>query len=103
VHNFLNPGGAFGTAIDPRFRDSAWRTLDLPHDWAVELPFVNVDNRDVESHSYKPVNGLFPETSIGWYRKHLLFQVQIQELVFKFNLMEFSEMPISGSMVFCWQ
>ena len=22
------------------------------------------------SHGYKPVGGLFPETSIGWYRKH---------------------------------
>src|SRR6187200_1123434 len=67
---FSKSGGAFGTAIDPRFRDSAWRTLDLPHDWAVQLPFVNVDNGDVESHGYKPVGGLFPETSIGWYRKH---------------------------------
>ena len=24
----------------------------------------------MESHGYKPVGGLFPETSIGWYRKH---------------------------------
>ena len=67
---FSKSGGAAGTAIDPRFKDSAWRTLDLPHDWAVELPFVNVDNADVESHGYKPVGGLFPATSIGWYRKH---------------------------------
>jgi beta-galactosidase len=67
---FAKSGGVYGTAIDPRFRDSSWRLLDLPHDWAVELPFVNVDNRDVESHGYKPVGGLFPETSIGWYRKH---------------------------------
>ena len=67
---FSKSGGAAGTAIDPRFKDSAWRTLNLPHDWAVELPFENVDNFDVESHGYKPVGGLFPETSIGWYRKH---------------------------------
>jgi beta-galactosidase len=69
---FSKSGGAWGTAIEPRFKDSAWRTLNLPHDWAVELPFVNVDNRDVESHGYKPVGGLFPETSIGWYRKHFM-------------------------------
>src|SRR5690606_19840515 len=37
---FSKSGGAAGTAIDPRFNDSAWRKLDLPHDWAVELPFV---------------------------------------------------------------
>lgn len=67
---FSKSGGAARTAIDPRFRDSAWRTLNLPHDWAVELPFTYVDNFDVESHGYKPVGGLFPETSIGWYRKH---------------------------------
>jgi beta-galactosidase len=67
---FAKSGGAYGTAIDPRFKDTAWRSLNLPHDWAVELPFANVDNRDVESHGYKPVGGLFPETSIGWYRKH---------------------------------
>jgi beta-galactosidase len=58
---FSKSGGAWGTAIEPRFKDSAWRTLNLPHDWAVELPFVNVDNRDVESHGYKPVGGLFPK------------------------------------------
>ncbi|HEX5654218.1 MAG TPA: hypothetical protein VFX58_14150, partial [Chitinophagaceae bacterium] len=57
---FSKSGGAARTAIDPRFNDSAWRTLDLPHDWAVELPFVNVDNFDVMAHGYKPVGGLFP-------------------------------------------
>ena len=67
---FSKSGGAARTAIDPRFNDKEWRTVDLPHDWAVELPFVNVKNFDVMAHGYKPVGGLFPETSIGWYRKH---------------------------------
>ena len=67
---FSKSGSAYTTAIDPRFTDSLWRKLSLPHDWAVELPFVNVQNFDVESHGFKPVGGLFPETSIGWYRKH---------------------------------
>ena len=40
---FSKSGGAFGTAIDARFNDSSWRTLNLPHDWAVELPFAYVD------------------------------------------------------------
>jgi Arabinogalactan endo-1,4-beta-galactosidase len=66
---FSKSGGAAGTAIDPRFNDSAWRQLNLPHDWAVELPFVKSENFDVMAHGYKPVGGLFPETSIGWYRK----------------------------------
>lgn len=67
---FSKSGGAARTAIDPWFDDSKWRKLDIPHDWAVELPFVNVKNFDVMAHGYKPVGGLFPETSIGWYRKH---------------------------------
>lgn len=66
---FSKSGNGAGTAIDPKFNDSSWRNLDLPHDWAVELPFVNSPNFDVMAHGYKPVGGLFPETSIGWYRK----------------------------------
>jgi beta-galactosidase len=67
---FAKTGAAAGTAIDPKFKDESWRALDLPHDWAVELPFVNSANSDVMAHGYKPVGGMFPETSIGWYRKH---------------------------------
>lgn len=67
---FSKSGGAAKTAIDPKFDDSKWRQLNLPHDWAVELPFIYKDNFDVMAHGYKPVGGLFPETSIGWYRKH---------------------------------
>jgi beta-galactosidase len=66
---FSKTGAATGTAIDPKFNDSGWRQLQLPHDWAVELPFTNSSNFDVMAHGYKPVGGLYPETSIGWYRK----------------------------------
>jgi beta-galactosidase len=67
---FAKTGVAVSTAISQRFDDKEWRSVDVPHDWAVELPFSNVNNPDVMSHGYKPVGGLFPETSIGWYRKH---------------------------------
>lgn len=67
---FSKTGKAEGTAIDPKFSDTAWRMVCLPHDWAVELPFHEIKNFDVQSHGYKPVGGLFPETSVGWYRKH---------------------------------
>jgi beta-galactosidase len=67
---FAKSGKAEGTAIDPKFDDSQWHSLDLPHDWAVELPFVESKNADVDAHGYKTVGGLFPETSVGWYRKH---------------------------------
>ncbi len=67
---FSKSGKAEKTAIETKFDDKQWRKLNLPHDWAVELPFVKSDNKDVMAHGYKPVGGLFPETSIGWYRKH---------------------------------
>ncbi len=66
---FAKSGKTEQTPLNPKFNDSNWRKLNVPHDWAVELPFVNVANDDVLSHGYKPVGGLFPETSIGWYRK----------------------------------
>jgi beta-galactosidase len=49
------------------FDDSKWRTLNLPHDWAVELPFVHDEAQN--SHGYKPLGRRYPETSVGWYRR----------------------------------
>ncbi|MBL7701991.1 MAG: glycosyl hydrolase 53 family protein [Ferruginibacter sp.] len=69
---FSKTGAAQKTAIDPKFNDSGWRKLSLPHDWAVELPFANSKSFDVQSHGYKPVGGDYPETSIGWYRKKFI-------------------------------
>jgi len=66
---FSKTGKAEGTAISPKFNDKDWRTLDLPHDWAVELPFEDSPSFDVMAHGYKPVGGLYPQNSIGWYRK----------------------------------
>jgi beta-galactosidase len=48
------------------FDDRAWRVLNLPHDWAVEMPY---DAKASYSHGFKTVGKDFPETSIGWYRK----------------------------------
>ena len=57
------------------FDDSSWRRLNLPHDWAVELPFVRDDvespNGDKSTflHGSKPLGRRFPETSVAWYRR----------------------------------
>ncbi len=50
-----------------KFDDSKWRPLNLPHDWAVELPFVHDEEQN--SHGYKPLGRRYPETSVGWYRR----------------------------------
>jgi beta-galactosidase len=49
------------------YDDSKWRSLNLPHDWAVELPFVWDDA--LASHGFKPLGRRYPETSVGWYRR----------------------------------
>ncbi len=58
--------GDFKFATD-KFDDSKWRSLNLPHDWAVELPFVR--DESLQSHGYKPLGRTYPETSVGWYRR----------------------------------
>ncbi len=49
------------------YDDSKWRKLNLPHDWAVELPFVW--DEELKSNGYKPLGRKYPETSVGWYRR----------------------------------
>src|ERR1700744_1223139 len=67
---FVKSGKGKGTAIATDFNNSHGRTLSLPPDWDVELPFEYSDDSDVMSHGYKPVGGHYPASSIGWYRKH---------------------------------
>jgi len=62
-------GEAANTCIKMDFDDKSWAPVQLPHDWAVALPFQQVANGDVDGHGYHTVGGLFPATSIGWYRK----------------------------------
>jgi len=50
-----------------KFDDSKWRALNLPHDWAVELPFIHDEAQN--SHGFKPLGRRYPETSVGWYRR----------------------------------
>jgi len=62
--------GRAGGPTAPRFDDSAWQKIDLPHDWAVDLPFVN--NPLLIDHGAKPLGREYPETSIGWYRREFV-------------------------------
>lgn len=52
-------GDATG-AEKPDFNDSAWRSVELPHDWAIEGPFAL---------EYGPLQGGLPYYGTGWYRK----------------------------------
>lgn len=67
VENF-NKGWKFALNIDDRqditasdYDDSGWRTLDLPHDWAIE--------GDFDEHNPSGTGGGALPGGIGWYRK----------------------------------
>ncbi|HLP75941.1 MAG TPA: beta-galactosidase, partial [Candidatus Paceibacterota bacterium] len=57
-------GASGGPAADKSFNDALWRTVDLPHDWAIELPF---DRTADGSHGFKALGPGFSTNSIGWY------------------------------------
>lgn len=56
----FNRGDASG-AQAPSFNDAAWRALEVPHDWSIELDF--------NSGSRAGSNGGYLDGGIGWYRK----------------------------------
>ncbi|MGA2557217.1 MAG: glycoside hydrolase family 2 TIM barrel-domain containing protein, partial [Verrucomicrobiota bacterium] len=61
----INLGISTGPA-KPGFNDAAWSAINLPHDWAVGLPF---DRSALANHGYKPVGAGFLQNSVGWYRR----------------------------------
>ena len=52
--------GDITEGFNPTLNDSAWRALDLPHDWSIEGPF---DEQWASATAYLP-------GGIGWYRKN---------------------------------
>ena len=87
--------GYFAMAMMPEFDDSAWRIVNLPHDWSIEGPF---------SAEYSSGNGYAPG-GVGWYRKHFKLDATDKE---KMVTIEFdgiynnSEVWINGSSEFIW-
>jgi hypothetical protein len=52
--------------VQTNYNDSAWRQLNLPHDWVVEQPF---DSNMAQNHGYKAgFNNATSTNTIAWYR-----------------------------------
>jgi beta-galactosidase len=67
--------GQSADAAMPKFDDSAWAEVLVPHDWAVTLPFaqgpaVKGSDRGA-AHGFKAIGRDFPQNSIGWYRTRI--------------------------------
>jgi beta-galactosidase len=66
ARRFVRPPGNWGgdvAYVRPEFDDRAWRRVDLPHDWAIEGPFITTG----------PAGGMgrLPSPGVGWYRRKL--------------------------------
>jgi beta-galactosidase len=82
---FAKAGYGIAICSEPDFKDDDWTAINLPHDWAVDLPFVpstksyKPDEEDPRAaHGFKPVGREYPQTSIGWYRKS--FEIPASDL-----------------------
>lgn len=62
IHN----EGPYSPKFNPEKWSVDWKTVNLPHDWVVDLPYAKEASH---SHGYKAVGYKFPENSVGWYRK----------------------------------
>lgn len=52
--------GAAGSPTEVNFKDKEWREVQLPHDWAIESPFLAEEPNET---------GKLPWNDVGWYRK----------------------------------
>jgi beta-galactosidase len=66
--SLVKSGEARGAA-SPGFDDGAWQAIDLPHDWALDLPLDPKDDREVCEHGFQAIGPDHPEHSVGWYRR----------------------------------
>lgn len=64
--NSIHNEGPYAQKFDAGKWGKEWKTVTLPHDWAVDLPFAREASH---SHGYKTVGYKYPTTSVGWYRK----------------------------------
>jgi len=60
----LDKAGVSSGPAAPDFDAATWRDVQVPHDWAVELPF---DPNADRNHGYKALGSKYPGNSIAWY------------------------------------
>jgi beta-galactosidase len=61
--------GANVSLAQSGFDDSAWESVNLPHDWAIKGPFYQGDNVPVKGGM-----GRLPVQGVGWYRRKLTLE-----------------------------
>lgn len=74
---FAKQGMRVADAASAEYDDTSWADVQVPHDWAIDLPFTPSSGVVPEwdpraDHGFKPIGREFPATSIGWYRKRFV-------------------------------
>ena len=76
--SFAKAGAATADAAMPKYDDRHWTAIQLPHDWAVDLPYAPPatpapkDSEDaVAAHGFKAIGRDHPANSVGWYRRSI--------------------------------
>jgi beta-galactosidase len=64
-------------AKQPDFNDKGWNTINLPHDWTIELPVNPPPNGER--------NGGYFSHGIAWYRKSFAFSDTTKKVVVEFD------------------
>jgi beta-galactosidase len=88
--------GGQGGAEAADFNDSTWRTVRLPHDWAISGPF----NPNEDGYA-----GKLPWRGVGWYRKTFTLDKadQGRRVYFDFDgVMAFPQVYINGQRAGGW-
>jgi beta-galactosidase len=76
------------------FDDSAWESIDLPHDWAILGPFTE----EVDS-----AEGRLPFPGVGWYRKTFKAPAEGKHVFIEFDgVMKDAQVWLNGKKVGAW-
>jgi beta-galactosidase len=102
---YAKAGHGIASCAEPDFKDHDWTAINLPHDWAVDLPFVPPIDFPTEevlratraAHGFRPLGREYPETSIGWYRKS--FDIPASDLGRRLNV-EFDGVFRAATIIF---
>lgn len=75
---YAKAGAMTADAALAAFDDGDWANVQVPHDWAVTLPFAepaapapDKTADAVAAHGFKAIGREFPQNSVGWYRRRL--------------------------------
>ena len=79
-----------GNPAEPGYDDSAWRTLELPHDWSIE---GRMDRKLASCTGYLP-------GGIGWYRKHFsVDELSSRHYIYFEGVYNRSEVYLNGELI----